>query len=98
MANRMIRITTTALVAAVILAIAGCGGSRVTKANYDKIATGMSKTQVEEILGKTKEQISTDQNVGAITLHGEGMTWRDGKEYIFVTFLNGNVQSKFSSF
>lgn len=34
------------------LAVAGCGGTRVTRENCDKIRVGMTKAEVEAILGR----------------------------------------------
>ena len=68
------------LAAAFVLISLGCGrnpisGSKLTPANYDQVTMGMSKSQVERILGKptsaeTKDMIifneldSKDTNLG----------------------------------
>ncbi|MDB5307116.1 MAG: hypothetical protein JWO38_1318 [Gemmataceae bacterium] len=68
-----------ALVVLVLPLAAGCGGS-VSKSNYDKIKDGMTLAQVEAILGKGKEQVSTSTggavevpggSVGGVTVPGQ---------------------------
>jgi hypothetical protein len=54
---------------ALCLAAAGCQGGRVTKANADKITTGMSEQEVINILGQPTEnqEVSAGMpNVGAM--------------------------------
>ncbi len=79
---------------AIILTVAGCGGSAVTQSNYDKIQTGMSLSEVEAILGKGKEQASSGGSFGGITMNAKGMVWQDGNKIITVMFMNDEVQSK----
>ena len=83
-----------ALLFAFTLTISGCGGSAVTQSNYDKIKTGMSKSDVEAILGTGKEQASSGGTFGGITMNARGMVWQDGNKIITVMFMNDEVQSK----
>ena len=88
-----------------VLFCAGCdqngSGSRLTPANYDQVSIGMSKEQVEKILGPpTKEQ--TKQAL----LFGNGETkwqpvatcrYEDGEKFIEITFKDEKVDKKDSN-
>lgn len=86
----------------------GCGG-RLSRANYERIKTGMTLKEVEAILGKGNEQSSSqidipDQSfsipgLGSTTVAGmsssmQVVTWGDGLKTIAITFSNGKVASK----
>jgi hypothetical protein len=75
----------------VCLGLAGCGGNKVTKANYDKISNDMTEAQVKDVLGSPTETKSAG---GA----GSVMIWKGGDDTISVTFVNGKVAGKISSF
>jgi hypothetical protein len=77
-----------------MLFIAGCGGSRVSQSNYEKIQNGMTLSKVEAILGKGKEQGSSGGSFGGITMEAKGMVWQDGNKIITVMFMNGEVTAK----
>lgn len=48
----LVRVVKTLLVVAMLVLLAGCGGNkRVNKANFDRIKEGMSRVDVEAILG-----------------------------------------------
>jgi hypothetical protein len=90
-------------VAAVCFAFTGCGNtvSKLNKTNYDRIRPGMTRTQVEEILGK-----GTNDNPGLgfgtpISLVWSEKTGEDrgeppvyGGRWIRVGFVDGKVKSK----
>src|SRR5438270_13621469 len=43
------------------LLLAGCGGKgKPTKANFDKVVTGMSETEVDALLGPSTEGVNLD--------------------------------------
>ena len=65
-------------------------GSKLTPANYDQITIGMSKSQVEKILGPPTTVESKDM------LIFKKMTYRyeDGKKFAIITFKNDEVDSK----
>jgi outer membrane protein assembly factor BamE (lipoprotein component of BamABCDE complex) len=76
--------------------LSGCdklGGSKLTAANYDQINTGMSKTQVENILGHPTKMEVKDMIIFKKT------TWRyeDDKKFALITFKNDEVDSKDSN-
>jgi len=63
-------------------------GSRITKENYDKIKIGMTKREVEAILGHNG-QVQNDPKPPGDT--SEKIIWRDGKKLIQVVFKDGKV-------
>ena len=80
---------------AAILVFTACNrnvltGSRLTFDNYNQIATGMSKAQVEKILGPATSMETKDMLIFKKT------TWRyeDGSKFAVVTFKNDEVDSK----
>jgi outer membrane protein assembly factor BamE (lipoprotein component of BamABCDE complex) len=78
-----------------ILVLAACNrnvltGSKLTLDNYNQITTGMSKAQVEKILGAPTSMETKDMLIFTKT------TWRyeDGKKFVRLTFKNDEVDSK----
>ena len=81
-----------------ILVLAACNrnvltGSKLTLDNYNQITTGMSKAQVEKILGPATSMETKDMIIFKKT------TWRyeDGNKFAVVTFKNDEVDSKDSN-
>ena len=71
-----------------ILAVAvvvSCSGKRITKANVDQVTDGMSKKQVESILGPPTSRTT------------EVYVYRQGKDTIAIVFQGDKVQSKKST-
>src|SRR3954469_22656699 len=84
--------------AALLLGGFGCdraaiSGSKLTAANYDKITTGMSKSQVETILGKPTTTDTTD----FVLLKKTTYRFEDGKNFAIVTFKNDEGSEKDSN-
>jgi hypothetical protein len=91
------------------LAVIACAG-KLTKANYDKVANGMTPKDVEVILGPGTEQASsgitipgqpgtatgTATGIGApgTTVSTKVLVWQSGGKMITVTFLNDQVVAK----
>lgn len=90
------------------LFLVGCG-STVSKSNYDKIESGMTIEEVENILGKGEEQASSSINIPgqSISIPGGGnvstagmstsakaMVWKDGTKVISIMFSDGKVMGK----
>jgi outer membrane protein assembly factor BamE (lipoprotein component of BamABCDE complex) len=80
---------------AVVFAFVGCNrttisGSRLTRANYDQISMGMSKSQVETILGKPTTAETKDMLVFKKTTY----RYEDGTRFAMITFKNDEVDSK----
>jgi outer membrane protein assembly factor BamE (lipoprotein component of BamABCDE complex) len=76
-------------------AIPGCdrnplSGSKLTLSNYNQISTGMTKAQVEKILGPPTSTETKDMLIFKKT------TWRyeDGKKFAMITFKNDEVDGK----
>jgi outer membrane protein assembly factor BamE (lipoprotein component of BamABCDE complex) len=82
-------------VCAAILVLSACNrnvvtGSKLTFDKYNQITTGMSKAQVEKILGPATTMETKDMIIFKKT------TWRyeDGTKFAVVTFKNDEVDSK----
>ena len=78
-----------------ILVLAACNrnvmtGSKLTLDNYNQITTGMSKAQVEKILGPPMSMETKDMLIFKKT------TWRyeDGQKFAQITFKNDEADSK----
>ena len=65
-------------------------GSKLTSANYDQITLGMSKAQVQTILGAPTTIDSKDLVIFKKTT----FRYEDGKKFAIVTFKNDEVDSK----
>jgi methyl coenzyme M reductase gamma subunit len=81
--------------AALFIALSGCdkgalSGSKVTKANYDQISTGMSKSQVESILGAPTRSETKDMVIFKKTTY----RYEDGSKFAMITFKNDEVDGK----
>jgi hypothetical protein len=98
------------LVIGLCLTISGCG-SKITKANADKINTGMSEKEVSDILGSPTETAEVEMPdlgglFGAMTggavstpnmpKKARQSTWKEGDKVIAVTFVDGKVVQKVS--
>ncbi len=68
-------------------------GSKLTQANYDHITTGMSKSQVETILGKPTTIDSKD----FLIMKKTTFRYEDGDRFVMVTFKNDEVDAKDSN-
>jgi len=87
-----------ALLAAIItcaICVAGCDhnpltGSKLTLENYNKITTGMSKSQVEKILGSPTHVDTKDMIIYKKTT----FRYEKGKDFAMVTFKNDEVDGK----
>jgi outer membrane protein assembly factor BamE (lipoprotein component of BamABCDE complex) len=78
-----------------MLVLAACNrnvltGSKLTLDNYNQITTGMSKAQVEKILGPPTSMETKDMLIFKKTI------WRyeDGQNFAQITFKNDEVDSK----
>ena len=78
-----------------LAAMTGCGrnplsGSKLTLANYNQITTGMSKAQVEQILGPPTKAETKDM----ILFHKTTYRYEDGSKFAIIIFKNDEVESK----
>ena len=80
--------------ALLLLAFSGCNrslsGSKLTQANYDQITTGMSKSQVETILGAPTKSETKDMLIFKKTTY----RYEDGAKFALISFKNDEVDSK----
>ena len=70
-----------------------CIGKRITKANVDQVTEGMSKKQVESILGQPNSSKAEDLTITKQTTY----VYRQGKDTITIIFKDDKVQSKVST-
>ncbi len=86
------------LFATVLFAFSSCNrsalsGSKVTAANYDQITMGMSKSQVETVLGKPTTAETKDMLIFKKTTY----RYEDGSKFAMITFKNDEVDGKDSN-
>jgi outer membrane protein assembly factor BamE (lipoprotein component of BamABCDE complex) len=88
------RILALALVAVLVVALSGCNSSKtLTKANVAEVIEGMSKKQVESILGPP----TTIDTKDFVLLKKTTYVYNQGKESVTVVFKDDKVQSKTST-
>ena len=83
------------LLASLLVSLVGCdssalSGSKLTSAKYDQISLGMSKGQVETILGKPTTVESKDMIIFRKTTY----RYEDGAKFAMITFKNDEVDGK----
>ena len=71
----------------------GCSSKRITKANVDEVSEGMSKKQVESILGPPTSIDSKDFVVTKTTTY----VYRQGKDTVTLVFKDDKLLSKDST-
>ena len=81
------------LVLMLALMLDSCIGKRITKANVDQVTEGMSKKQVESILG----QPNSSKTEEPATMKRTTYVYRQGKDTVTIVFQDDKVQSKDSS-
>jgi len=79
----------------VLLLVVGvsCGGKRLTKANVDEVAEGMSKKQVESILGPP----TNIDNKDFVIMKKTTYVYRQGKDTVTIVFKDDKVTDKQST-
>lgn len=87
------RLPFLSLLLAAVLALAACQGKRLTKANVDEVSKGMSRKQVESILGPPTSVDSTNL---LVTKKVTYMYEQEG-ESVTIVFFNDEVSSKESN-
>ena len=81
------------LVVALLLVLVSCPGRRLTKANVDEVAEGMSKKQVESILGTPSDIDNKDFVIMKKTTY----VYRQGKDSVTIVFKDDKVTEKQST-
>jgi hypothetical protein len=71
-------------------AVPGVPLSKISAANYDQIRLGMSKAQVETILGPPTTMDTTDMVIFKKTTY----RYEEGAKFILLTFKNDELDSK----
>jgi len=89
----LLRFRSISLVLVALLAFAGCPGKRLTRANVDEVEKGMTRKQVESILGPPTSVDSTDLLVTKKVTY----VYKQGDESVTIVFFNDEVSSKESS-
>src|SRR6516162_5291329 len=85
--------TLARLTLVVLIALSvSCIGKRITKANVDEVTQGMSKKQVESILGQPSSSKNEDPAMKR-TIY----LYRQGKDTVTIIFQDDKVQSKDST-
>ena len=86
--------TLARLTLVVLIALSvSCIGKRITKANVDQVTEGMSKKQVESILGQPNSSKAEDLTITKQTTY----VYRQGKDIVTIIFKDDKVQSKVST-
>jgi outer membrane protein assembly factor BamE (lipoprotein component of BamABCDE complex) len=86
--------TTARFLLVLVLMIAvSCSGKRITRANVDQVSEGMSKKQVESILGPPTSLSTEDFVIMKKTTY----VYRQGKDTVTIVFKDDKVQSKDST-
>jgi outer membrane protein assembly factor BamE (lipoprotein component of BamABCDE complex) len=81
------------LLVAAVFAFSACHGKRLTKANVDEVSKGMSRKQVESILGPPTSVDSTNLVVTKKVTY----TYQQGSESVTIVFFNDEVSSQESN-
>src|SRR5712692_567388 len=102
-----VRFAMAAALAGLCLVLSGCGASKVSKENFQKIKEGMSLQEVEAVLGSGSKlggdganvaaQFGVDVGVSAPPPSTTDYEWESGAKSITVTFRDGKVVQKKSS-
>jgi len=81
------------LLVLLLMLLLSCVGRRLTKANVDEVSEGMSKKQVESILGPPTELDNKD----FIILKKTTYIYRQGKDTVTIVFKDDKVSEKQST-
>ena len=87
------KISRLLLLLLLVLCVSCTPGKRITKANVDEVAEGMSKKQVESILGPPTSLSTEDFVIMKKTTY----VYRQGKDTVTIVFKDDKVQSKDST-
>lgn len=89
----ILRIVFRFLLVLLLMLEISCVGRRLTKANVDEVAEGMSKKQVESILGPPTELDNKD----FVILKKATYVYRQGKDAVTIVFKDDKVVEKQST-
>jgi hypothetical protein len=91
--NMLRSISRFVLVLVLALGVSCTPDKRITKANVDEVEEGMSKKQVESILGRPTSIANEDLVIMKKTTY----VYRQGKDSVTIVFQDDKVQSKEST-
>ena len=91
--SHAVRVSAAILIAVALSVVNGCSDKRITKANVNEVTEGMSKKQVESILGPPTSIDSKDFVVTKTTTY----IYRQGKDTVTIVFKDDKLQSKDST-
>ena len=91
--KRALRFQHFALCLLAVLALLSCQSKRLTKANVAEVNDGMSRKQVESILGPPTSVDSTNLLITKKVTY----TYQQGDESVTIVFFNDKVSAKESS-
>jgi hypothetical protein len=91
--NMLRSISRFLLVLVLALSVSCTPDKRITKANVDEVEEGMSKKQVESILGRPTSIANEDLVIMKKTTY----VYRQGKDSVTIVFQDDKVQSKEST-
>jgi hypothetical protein len=109
---RSSKITVCVALAGLCFGVAGCGlgGSKITKANAEKVNTGMTEKEVSGLLGppnESNEAVLPDiagmlggggaPGTPEMTKKARESVWKEGDKIITVQFIDGKVIAKTAS-
>jgi outer membrane protein assembly factor BamE (lipoprotein component of BamABCDE complex) len=89
----ILRTASRLLLVLVLMLEISCIGRRITKANVDQVAEGMSKKQVESILGPPSDIDNKDFVIMKKTTY----VYRQGKDSVTIVFKDDKVAEKQST-
>jgi outer membrane protein assembly factor BamE (lipoprotein component of BamABCDE complex) len=81
------------LVLTVLLVLSSCTGRRISKSNVDQVSEGMSKKQVESILGPPTDIDNKDFVIMKKTTY----VYRQGQDSVTIVFKDDKVTEKQST-
>ena len=102
---KQITLRSSAGLLTIILFCAGCdqnaSRSRLSQANYDRLSVGMSKAEVEKIIGPpAREQTKQSLLFGSGQSRWQPVTtsrYEEGQTFIEVSFKDDKVEKKYSN-
>jgi outer membrane protein assembly factor BamE (lipoprotein component of BamABCDE complex) len=87
------KVTAMLMAGFALLLVPSCSDKRITKANVDEVTEGMSKKQVESILGAPTAIDTKDLLLMKTTTY----VYRQGKDTVTVLFQDDKVRTKQST-
>ena len=88
-----LRRTSRLLLMLLLMVLISCAGRKITKANVDEVGEGMSKKQVESILGPPTELDNKD----FLILKKTTYVYRQGKDTVTIVFKDDKLVEKQST-